>query len=113
MNVYLQMCLGLIPGTLVALILLIKRRAFCFSRILSVLLLLAGCGTTMFFGVADFLNDGGLEVQMSEKKMMAFANALAEEGAYDATIEVLEQYSNEYGYDDECRFKCPDCGLGR
>lgn len=103
MNVCLQICLGLLPGTLVAFILLIKRRAFCFSRILSVLLLLAGCGTTLFFGVADFLDDGGLEVQMSEKKMMAFANALAEEGAYDATIEVLEQYSNEYGYDDECR----------
>ncbi len=103
MNVWLQIGLGLLPGALVAMIILIKRRAFCFGTLFSTFLLLAGCGISLFFGGTALLKDGTMEVQMSEKKMMAFANALAEEGAYDAAIEVLEQYSSEYGYNDECR----------
>lgn len=103
MNIWLQIGLGLLPGALVAIILLIKRRAFCFSAIFSTLLLMAGCGISLFFGGTALMEEGGMQVQMSEKKMMAFANALAEEGAYDAAIEVLEQYSSEYGYNDECR----------
>ncbi len=103
MNIWLQIGLGLLPGALVAINLLIKRRAFCFSTIFSTLLLMAGCGVSLFFGGTALMEEGGIQVQMSEKKMMAFANALAEEGAYDAAIEVLEQYSSEYGYNDECR----------
>lgn len=103
MNIFLQIGLGLLPGTIAAIVSLIKRRAFNISKIIITLLLTAGCGTMVFYGVSDFINSGALDPHLSQKKMLAFAYALAEEGAYDEAIEVIEQYSIDYGYDDDCR----------
>ena len=48
MNIFFQIGLGLLPGTVAAIILLIKRRAFRFGKIGMVLLLTLGCGAMLF-----------------------------------------------------------------
>lgn len=103
MNICLQIGLGLLPGVVVTIVLLITRRAFNLNKIIITLLLTAACGTAIFYGVSDLLNSGMLKPHLSQKKMMAFANALVEEGAYDEAAEVIDQYSSDYGYDDDCR----------
>lgn len=103
MNIFFQIGLGLLPGTIAAIILLIKRRVFRFGKISMVLLLTLGCGAMLFFGGTKFVNDGGISTRLSQKKTIAFANALAEEGAYEEAYEVLDEYSSNYGYDNHCR----------
>lgn len=103
MNIFFQIGLGLVPGTIAALILLFKRRAFRLGKIGMVLLLTCCCGAMLFYGGTEFMKAGGLAPRLSQKKTIAFANALASEGAYEEAYEVLEQYSGYYGYDDQCR----------
>ena len=103
MNIGLQIGLGLLPGTIVAIILLIGRRAYNLNKILMTLFLTMGCALAIFYGVSDFLQSGIIGSHLSQKKMLAFANALVEEGAYDEADEVISQYSEAYGYDDGCR----------
>ena len=103
MNIFFQIGLGLLPGTVAAIILLIKRRAFRFGKIGMVLLLTLGCGAMLFYGGMKFIGDGGIAPRLSEKKTIAFANALAGEGAYEEAYEVLDEYSSHYGYDNHCR----------
>lgn len=57
MNVLLQIGLGLLPGTAGAVLFLIKRRAIGFKKILFTLLLISGCGTSLFFGVSRSLKE--------------------------------------------------------
>lgn len=103
MNIFLQIGCGLLPGTIVAIILLIKRRAFNIKKIFLTLMLTVGCGTLISYGVLGTINSKGINSHLSQKKMIAFANALVEEGAYSEAVEVVEQYSKEYGYNNECR----------
>lgn len=86
-----------------AIILLIKRRAYNLNKILMTLFLTMGCALAIFYGVSEFLQSGIIGSHLSQKKLLAFANALVEEGAYDEADEVISQYSEAYGYDDDCR----------
>lgn len=104
MNVWLQIGVGLLPGCIVAIILFFRRKAFNFNKILITLLLTLGCGALLYFGISDYLKDTGLDKpHVSQKKMMALANALVEKGAYEDAEDVIDEYSDSYGYDDECR----------
>ena len=103
MNLSMQIGVGLLPGTIVVLILLFKRKAFNFNKILFALLLAVMSGGLICHGVKDVINTRSTYTELSQKKMMSFANALVQEGAYDEANEVIEQYSKAYGYDDECR----------
>lgn len=103
MNICFQIGLGLLPGTIITIILLIKRRAFHLNKIIITLMLTAGCGTALFFGGREFWSNRISESQLSKKEMLLFANALAAEGAYDEAEEIIDEYSRNYGYDDECR----------
>lgn len=103
MSIFLQIGLGLLPGTITAVFLLIKRRAFQMKKILLVLLLTAGCGTFLAGGISDYVKAGAGKAGLSQGKMIAFANELAAEGAYEEAREVIGQYSESYGYDEECR----------
>lgn len=103
MNIYLQIGIGLLPGTIAAVFFLFKRKAFQFKKITAALLLLLACGGTAFLGIRDAVLHAGSTPRLSRNEMIAFANALALEGAYDETYEVLDQYSSNYGYDNDCR----------
>ena len=104
MNAYLQVGVGLIPGVIVVLGLLIKRKAFHFRGIFLTLLLTAACVTAITFGVKDQAQSPGRKAgNLTQEKMITFANALGQSGAYDAAEEVLDQYGEQYGYDEECR----------
>ncbi len=103
MNIWMQIGLGLIPGSVAALLFMLRRKAFLPSKIFAMLILL---GVNGFCGVQGFkhMQDGQTEVaSLSGKEMMEMANALYEEEAYDEAKEVLSDYSETYGYDDECR----------
>lgn len=103
MNICLQIGIGLLPGTVVALLLLIKRRAFTLSKMVMTLLLLGGCGAMLFLGSRDAVSVETKEPRLSQKELISFANALVLEGAYEEALAVLEEYSESYGYDDTCR----------
>lgn len=103
MNILLQIGLGLLPGTVIVIMFLIKRRAFNLNKILLTLLLTVSCGTMIFYGGQDFISNYVSDSELSHKEMISFAYALIEEGAYDEATEVIEEYSNIYGYDDDCR----------
>lgn len=104
MNVYLQIGLGLLPGCLVTLFILIRRRAFNVNKILFTFFLIAICGSFLYGGIGIFINENGIvRTGVSKKRMLEFANALAVNGAYEDSLSVIDQYSEEYGYDDDCR----------
>lgn len=103
MSICFQIGLGLLPGTIVAFILLIKRKAFNLNKVVLTLLLFALNGVMIYFGSKDLIAGKSLDLHLSQKKMIAFANALVEEGAYDEAVEVIEEYSENFGYDEECR----------
>ena len=103
MNIYLQLGLGLLPGAAVAAILLFKRKAFQVQKIIISLLLVALSGGLLFRGLSAFASELKHKPSLSQKKMTEFMNALIEEKAYPEAEEVIEQYSETYGYDDECR----------
>lgn len=103
MNICMQIGLGLLPGAIVTVVLLIKRRAFNFRKILISILLLACCGGLLYQGISSVINERNRYTRLSQKKMMEFANALVQEGSYSEAGEVIDQYSKAYGYDDECR----------
>src|SRR5690554_7659691 len=102
MNINLQIGLGLLPGIVVALVLFIKRRAFNLNKILILLLLTVICGTNIIYGGSDLLANISMKPKLSQKDMISFANALVLEGAYPEAKEVINQYSKEYGYDEDC-----------
>ncbi len=103
MNIYLQIGIGLLPGLAAAAFFLFKRKAFQLRKIMFSIGLLSVCGGLIFAGVREAVMDGAFARRLSREDMMAFANALALEGALDEASEVLEQYSEGYGYDDDCR----------
>lgn len=103
MNIYLQLGLGLLPGAVVATVLLVKRKAFQVQKIMISLLLLVLSGGLLFRGLSAFASELKHKPVLSQKKMTEFMNALIDEKAYPEAEEVIEQYSEAYGYDDECR----------
>lgn len=103
MNILLQVGIGLLPGTIVTLFLLAKRKAIRFTRILAALVLIGINGLFLYSGIVSG-NDGDEYAESVDKeKMMAFSNSLYCEKAYNLAKEVLEDYSERFGYDDECR----------
>lgn len=108
MNIFLQIGLGLIPGAIIPVVLMIKRKALSLGRVLFALLMLVLCAGCICFGTFKPLpiweeqpenNSTGL----SSKELMTLANAFTVEGALNEAAEVLDIYSQEYGYDEESR----------
>ena len=57
MNIYLQLGLGLLPGAVVATVLLVKRKAFQVQKIIISLLLLVLSGGLLFRGLSAFASE--------------------------------------------------------
>lgn len=103
MGTLLQIGLGLLPGAVGALVLLLRRRAFGVRKILAVLLLLVLGGGLTVMGISQLPGRGGNPEKASRRELLAFANALYLEGDCESAQEVLKAYSRAYGYDRECR----------
>ena len=104
MNAFLQIGLGLIPGAVVMVILLLKKKAFHFRGIFLTLLMTAACVSAIVYGAMGTSDSTEKKTEsMTREKMISVANALGQSGAYDAASEVLDQYGEQFGYDDECR----------
>ena len=101
-NAYLQVGLGLIPGAIAAIVLLIKRRAFHFRGIFVTLLLTAVCVSAIVYGAKSASQSSQHKAgQLTQEKMISFANALGQGGAYDAVImdkPVADNYVAAGGY---------------
>lgn len=103
MNVLLQIGIGIIPATIVVLILMIKRRVFTIINILFFLCLLLCNGGLLYIGTKQPVQTDAVKKSLSQTQMMKFANALYKEEAYEQAWEMIDKYSGAYGYDDECR----------
>lgn len=103
MNIALQIGIGLLPGLIAVFFFQIKKKMLCKKSIILSLAMTAACGTLLFFGVKDGMENGFVQADLSKKEIISFANALVVEGAYDSAMEVLGDYSDKYGYDDSCR----------
>lgn len=103
MNSCLQIGIGLLPGTVVTVFLLFRRKAFHANNVFLSLLLLAGCMGFIGFGAKQIVESQPFAKHISQEKMIAFANALYTVEAYEEALEVLDEYAADYGYDDECR----------
>lgn len=112
MGFFLQAGLGVLPGVIVALILLFKRKAFDISKILISLILVGSCGSMIFFGVKDYEEPVGFSGELSKDEIITFANSLVYQGAYAEAMEVIEEYSDFFGYDDDCRIVMARANLG-
>lgn len=103
MSIALQIALGLIPGLAIMFFFQIKKKTYCKKSIVLSLIMTAACVVLLVFGIKDGLKNGFIEPDLSKKDIINFANALVLEGAYEPAKEILGDYSDKYGYDDECR----------
>ena len=103
MNTYLQIGLGLLPSVIIILVLLIRRKVFQLKSVLLAVVVTVCCSALLFTGIRQMIKNGLFEGRLSQNEMIAFANALFLEGAYDEARELLDEYSAVYGYDDHCR----------
>lgn len=102
MNMYLQIGIGLLPAMLVIWKLMLVRKAFSIKNFFLILLVTGSTvGSVALGGIELF--DHQEEAVLSQGEFMTFANALMAEGLYEQSEEVLEEYCEVYGYDDECR----------
>ena len=81
MNLSIQIGIGLLPGTIVAMLLLFKRRAFKVNKILFAWILAVVSGSFLYSGGFETINAHKGYQQLSQKKMIPLANAFVQEGA--------------------------------
>lgn len=104
MNVLLQIGLGLSVSFIAVWIIIIKRRVWQLKPLFGALLLTAACGGAVTMGVKEQLGAEEENEVMSAEQMMTYANALLAAGEYEEVMEALQEYSETYGYDNECSY---------
>lgn len=103
MGVLLQFGLGLIPSILAIWLIIAKRKAFGFVNLMAGII-----GTTFVLGILatgvylEFNEDVGFQ-NIKQGELLVFANILIVQDLIEPAEEVMDQYIQEYGYDDECR----------
>ena len=102
-NIYLQIGIGLLPGAIGTVFFLLKRRAFNFGKICMSLGLLGVCGMMMGTGIYHFRETASGKRQITREQTIQMANAMAAEGAYGLAGEVISEYGESFGYDEESR----------
>ena len=115
MNIYLQIGIGLLPSIMVLFLLKTNNRTFILKVLTSVLFLILIC-----FGIVILNNEKNelvyentriydnkkiydIENYPSKKQFMTLANKLYVNEDYDLVEEIIDDYSNLYEYDNECR----------
>lgn len=103
MSIYFQIGLGLLPGTIAVLFLLFKRKAFNIRKVIFSIFLFLICSVSLFVGLKNYVADIASNPRLSKKETITFANSLVLKGAYEQAFDVLDEYSETFEYDDECR----------
>lgn len=104
MNILLQIGLGLSVSFIVVWIIIIKRKVWQIKPLLGALVLTAACGSTITMGVKEQMDTKEETGTMSAEEMMVYSNALLVAEEYDEVLTALQEYSAEFGYDEECSY---------
>ena len=72
-------------------------------RLLTALLLSAVCFCFLAVGILQQRQERGTYSEVSAKQVMTLANAVYVQGDYETVRELLEEYGERYGYDENCR----------
>lgn len=103
MSWFLQIGIGFFPGVFFIWFFLLKRKAFSIKRLLTALLLSAVCFCFLAVGILQQRQERGTYSEVSAKQVMTLANAVYVQGDYETVRELLEEYGERYGYDENCR----------
>ena len=103
MSWFLQIGIGFFPGVFFIWFFLLKRKAFSIKRLLTALLLSAACFCFLAVGILQQRQERGTYSEVSAKQVMTLANAVYVQGDYETVRELLEEYGERYGYDENCR----------
>lgn len=103
MSWFLQIGIGFFPGVFFIWFFLLKRKAFSIKRLLTALLLSAVCFCFLAVGILQQRQERGIYGEVSAKQVMTLANAVYVQGDYETVRELLEEYGERYGYDENCR----------
>ncbi len=103
MDIFLQTGIGLLAAVAGVWVLIVKRRVLQVKAILGAIMLTTTCGGMVAYGgIRQAEADPTTDAMLSAKQMMTFCNALVENEDYEEALELVEVYSAEYGYDNEC-----------
>ena len=102
MDIVLQAGLGLLVATVVIWLLIIKRKAKGIGTFLYGGVVSAACAVALVMGIIGQFSDDGADKILPKEDMLAFAGSLASAGAFEQAEDVIDDYSEEYGYDEEC-----------
>lgn len=104
MNLFLQTGIGLIASAVAVWLIMIKRRAFRLRRVVAAVLLTLLCAGLVTMGILRQAETPKQPKAMSARKMVVYCNALLAAGEQDEALQVVEEYSARYGYDDTCSY---------
>lgn len=102
MDIVLQAGLGLLVATVVIWLLIIKRKAKGIGTFLYGGVVSAACAAALVMGIIGQFSGDGSDKILPKEDMLAFAGSLASAGAFEQAEDVIDDYSEEYGYDEEC-----------
>lgn len=108
MNVLLQIGLGL-SLSLVVWFIILKRKVWSLKPLLGAVILTAACGGALTMGIKEQMESGKEIKTITAEQMIAYSNALLEAGEYDEAMKSLQDYSEAFGYDDECSYVVAKC----
>ena len=119
MSIFMQIGIGLVPSIIVILLLCIKRKVFSpkiFLLMLSLTLICIGMffTSTKRFDFANMTNgsknnviknktENSISSYPSKEQMLAITNKLFVNEEYNLVNDLIDDYSNIYDYDNECR----------
>ncbi len=103
MTILLQVGLGLLPAAVIIWIVMIRRKAFGWTALLCGTVLMASSVGCLGLGLSGQSATEPQGESLGQDQLIQLANTMFVEGVYDQALETLDEYSEHYGYDDQCR----------
>ena len=103
MNFWIQLGLGLLVSNIVIWLFIILKKKKQIKGYIYAGLMTALCLTAFGYGFFSPKEEVAAPVELSKEELISFAYSFAGAGEYNQVEELVKQYSDEYGYDDECR----------
>lgn len=103
MNILFQISIGALPVLVIILLILIIKRAITFEGFVSIVVLIALSILAIYLNVKDLGIEKLNTNYPSKSQMMSLANSLLANDSSEATKEVITEYAEVFGYDDNCR----------
>ena len=103
MSFWIQLGLGLLVSNIVIWLFIILKKKKQIKGYIYAGLMTALCLTAFGYGFFSPKEEAAAPVELSKEELISFAYSFAGAGEYNQVEELVKQYSDEYGYDDECR----------